>query len=144
MIIGCRRSQSNCLFNNNICSKQPPSQLEKCADVCMGSDLQRVQNAVAVQNTPLWFGEWAISTDFNATDEFMKQWADAQKLMYSKSAGWIVSLLHTTGWRRGPLMIGRSCSSGTSKLKILPVFMACKSNGMKKRSSNQNSFLCLH
>ena len=55
-------------------------------------DLKRVKNAAAIQNSPLWFGEWAISTNFNATDEFMKQWADAQKLMYSMSAGWIVSL----------------------------------------------------
>lgn len=52
-------------------------------------NLERVQRAAKLQNTPLWFGEWAISTNFNATDKFMKQWADAQKLMYSKSAGWI-------------------------------------------------------
>jgi len=52
-------------------------------------NLNRVSSDAALQNSPLWFGEWAISTNFNATDAFMKQWADAQKLQYSKSAGWI-------------------------------------------------------
>lgn len=52
-------------------------------------NLNRLEHAGKIQNTPLWFGEWAISTNFDATDQFMKQWADAQKLMYSKSAGWI-------------------------------------------------------
>lgn len=66
-----------------------------------GPDLKRVQNAASIQNSPLWFGEWAISTNFKATDEFMEQWADAQKLMYSQSAGWIVSLLPTTSRGRG-------------------------------------------
>ena len=40
----------------------------------------------------MWFGEWSLYINFNATDEFMKQWADAQKLQYGKSSGWIVSL----------------------------------------------------
>jgi len=52
-------------------------------------NLNRVERAGKLRNTPLWFGEWSISTNFNATDEFLKQWADAQKLMYSKSSGWI-------------------------------------------------------
>ena len=56
------------------------------------SDLDRLERDAAVQNVPLWFGEWSISTNFDATDEFLNQWADAQKFMYSKSAGWIVSL----------------------------------------------------
>ena len=38
----------------------------------------------------MWFGEWSISTNFDATDAFLKDWADAQKLAYSKGAGWIV------------------------------------------------------
>lgn len=58
--------------------------------------MQRAETNAAKQNTPFWFGEWSISTNFNATDEFLKQWADAQKLMYSKSSGWIVSRPHTT------------------------------------------------
>lgn len=60
------------------------------------SDLNIVANATAVQNTPLWFGEWSLGTNFTATDEFLMKWADAQKLAYSKSAGWIVSPPHWT------------------------------------------------
>ena len=41
-------------------------------------------------NSPMWYGEWAISTNFDATDEFMGKWADAQKLKYSESTGWLV------------------------------------------------------
>ena len=37
------------------------------------------------------FPEWGLSTQFNATDEFLKKWADAQKFSYSKGAGWLVS-----------------------------------------------------
>ncbi len=37
------------------------------------------------------FEEWGLPTQFNATDEFLFKWADAQKLAYSKGAGWIVS-----------------------------------------------------
>ncbi|KAG6332032.1 hypothetical protein ID866_7059 [Astraeus odoratus] len=53
------------------------------------SYLQRVQNDAILGNSPLWFGEWALPTEFNATDEFLKQWGDAQKLAYSQGAGWI-------------------------------------------------------
>lgn len=35
--------------------------------------------------------EWGLSTQFDATDDFLKKWADAQKLNYGKGAGWIVS-----------------------------------------------------
>ncbi|EIM86923.1 glycoside hydrolase family 5 protein [Stereum hirsutum FP-91666 SS1] len=53
-------------------------------------NLNRVQADAALGNSPLWFGEWAITTQFdNATDEFLRMWADAQKLAYSKGAGWI-------------------------------------------------------
>ena len=37
----------------------------------------------------MWFGEWGLPTQFNATDEFLNKWADAQKMAYSKGAGWI-------------------------------------------------------
>jgi len=47
------------------------------------------QAEVAVNNIPMWVGEWALSTNFNATDDFMKKWADAQKQAYSPSAGWL-------------------------------------------------------
>ena len=38
----------------------------------------------------MWVGEWAISTQFNATDDFLRKWADAQKMSYSQGAGWLV------------------------------------------------------
>ena len=37
--------------------------------------------------------EWSLATQFSATDEFIKKWADAQKFVYGKGAGWIVSHL---------------------------------------------------
>ncbi|EFI27326.1 hypothetical protein CC1G_14799 [Coprinopsis cinerea okayama7 len=52
-------------------------------------NLDRIEKAGALRNTPLWFGEWSLATQFGASDEFLHKWADAQKLAYSKSAGWI-------------------------------------------------------
>ncbi|KIJ30723.1 glycoside hydrolase family 5 protein [Sphaerobolus stellatus SS14] len=52
-------------------------------------NLPRVQNDTSLGNIPMVFGEWSIATNFNATDQFLTQWADAQKLMYSQSSGWI-------------------------------------------------------
>ncbi|KAH7922227.1 glycoside hydrolase family 5 protein [Leucogyrophana mollusca] len=52
-------------------------------------NLTRIQADAALGDSPLWFGEWGLSTQFNATDAFLRQWADAQKLMYSQGAGWI-------------------------------------------------------
>ncbi|KAG2072418.1 glycoside hydrolase family 5 protein [Suillus decipiens] len=52
-------------------------------------NLPTIQADAALGNSPLWFGEWSLDTEFNATDEFLYQWADAQKLAYSKGAGWI-------------------------------------------------------
>ncbi|KAG9224177.1 hypothetical protein CCMSSC00406_0006845 [Pleurotus cornucopiae] len=52
-------------------------------------NLRRVENDAAVGNSPLWFGEWALSTQFDASDDFLRDWADAQKLAYSKGQGWI-------------------------------------------------------
>lgn len=57
----------------------------------LSTDLGRVQADAASGNTPLWFGEWGLPTQFNATDDFLCKWADAQKLAYSQSNGWIVS-----------------------------------------------------
>ncbi|PPQ85403.1 hypothetical protein CVT25_006399 [Psilocybe cyanescens] len=37
--------------------------------------------------TPLF--EWGLSTQFTASDTFLRKWADAQKLSYGKGAGWI-------------------------------------------------------
>ncbi|KAI9509114.1 glycoside hydrolase family 5 protein [Russula earlei] len=55
-------------------------------DICSRNDTQK---DVLAGNTPLWYGEWALSTQFNATDDFLIKWADAQKLMYSQGAGWL-------------------------------------------------------
>ncbi|KAF9234095.1 glycoside hydrolase family 5 protein [Melanogaster broomeanus] len=52
-------------------------------------NLQRIQADAAVGDSPLWFGEWGLPTQFNATDAFLYQWADAQKFAYSQGAGWI-------------------------------------------------------
>lgn len=66
-------------------------------------NLDRLARAMSVRNTLLWFGEWSLATGFNATDAFLKKWADAQKTMYSASStiysassGWIVSALSDT------------------------------------------------
>lgn len=48
-----------------------------------------MQADAALGDSPLWFGEWGLPTQFNATDEFLNKWADAQKMAYSKGAGWI-------------------------------------------------------
>lgn len=63
-----------------------PNPIAYMQSIC---NLSRVQNDAALGNTPLWFGEWSLATNFNATDAFLKDWADAQKLAYSESAGWI-------------------------------------------------------
>ncbi|PIL24783.1 hypothetical protein GSI_12669 [Ganoderma sinense ZZ0214-1] len=52
-------------------------------------NLQRVQADAAVGDSPLWFGEWGLPTQFNATDAFLYKWADSQKLAYSQGKGWI-------------------------------------------------------
>jgi len=52
-------------------------------------NLNRVQADATLGDSPLWFGEWGLPTQFHATDEFLQQWADAQKLAYSEGAGWI-------------------------------------------------------
>ncbi|PBK99889.1 glycoside hydrolase family 5 protein [Armillaria gallica] len=52
-------------------------------------NLQRVEADAALGNSPLVFGEWALTTQFTASDEFLINWADAQKLAYTKGAGWI-------------------------------------------------------
>ncbi|KAJ7355770.1 glycoside hydrolase family 5 protein [Mycena albidolilacea] len=52
-------------------------------------NLNRVQNDAVLGNSPLWFGEWGLPVQFNTTDDFLKQWADAQKLAYGQGAGWI-------------------------------------------------------
>ncbi|KDR80884.1 hypothetical protein GALMADRAFT_60653 [Galerina marginata CBS 339.88] len=52
-------------------------------------NLDRIQSDAALGNSPLWFGEWGLPTQFAASDEFLVKWADAQKFSYSKGAGWV-------------------------------------------------------
>ncbi|KAJ7500884.1 glycoside hydrolase family 5 protein [Mycena galericulata] len=52
-------------------------------------NLNRIQRDATLGNSPLWFGEWGLPTQFVANDTFLKQWADAQKLAYSQDAGWL-------------------------------------------------------
>ncbi|KAF5350209.1 hypothetical protein D9758_007849 [Tetrapyrgos nigripes] len=52
-------------------------------------NLRRREKAAKFGNNPMWFGEWSLGTEFIAMDEFMRDWADAQKFTYSKSLGWI-------------------------------------------------------
>lgn len=73
----------------SICSMSSSSLVQ---DWCVnfGKDLTPTQNDAALNNTPLWIGEWSLLTEFNATDEFLYEWADAQKLAYNQGAGWLV------------------------------------------------------
>jgi len=52
-------------------------------------NLPRLHNDTTLHNLPMYFGEWALSTNFDANDTFLTQWADAQKFTYSKTSGWI-------------------------------------------------------
>ncbi|KAI9446884.1 family 5 hypothetical beta glucosidase from glycoside dehydrogenase [Russula earlei] len=63
-----------------------PNPTSYLQDVCNREDVQQLES---FGNTPFWYGEWTLSTQFSATDDFLKKWADAQKLKYSESAGWI-------------------------------------------------------
>jgi len=54
------------------------------------ADRNDTQKDALLGNAPLWFGEFALSTEFSATDEFLCKWADAQKFKYSQSNGWLV------------------------------------------------------
>ena len=76
--------------------------------------MMRTEDATAIGNSPMFFGEWSLCTNFpappagNGTTDgsfcvsyshntilttfysaFYRMWGDAQKLMYNKSAGWI-------------------------------------------------------
>ncbi|PPQ63116.1 hypothetical protein CVT24_005827, partial [Panaeolus cyanescens] len=37
-------------------------------------NLDRIEKDAALNNSPLWFGEWGLSTQFDATDDFLKKW----------------------------------------------------------------------
>ncbi|KAH0836816.1 glycoside hydrolase family 5 protein [Lanmaoa asiatica] len=76
-------------YDNHLYYSQFIAFLRHTAHPAILLDLQRIQNDAALHNSPLWFGEWGLPTQFNATDAFLYKWADAQKWAYSKGAGWI-------------------------------------------------------
>ncbi|CAE6412240.1 unnamed protein product [Rhizoctonia solani] len=50
----------------------------------------RVQKAYADNNNPLVFGEWSLATNFDNTEGFLFDWADAQRHIYAgQGDGWI-------------------------------------------------------
>ncbi|KAH7339142.1 glycoside hydrolase superfamily [Rhizoctonia solani] len=50
----------------------------------------RVQKAYEQNNNPLVFGEWSLATNFDNSEEFLYDWADAQRHIYAGQAdGWI-------------------------------------------------------
>lgn len=63
-------------------------------------------------------GEWSLATQFASNDTWLAVWADAQKLAYSKAAGWIVSIKSIFPIRAAD-MISSLYSTGTSRLKNL-------------------------
>jgi len=52
-------------------------------------NLNRFQTDANLGNTPVWIGEWSLATQFTASNDFIKKWADAQKFVYGMGAGWI-------------------------------------------------------
>ncbi|KAI0258700.1 glycoside hydrolase family 5 protein [Gloeopeniophorella convolvens] len=74
---------SLCSFGGVAASADPDAYLQ---NLC---NRPTVQKDEAAGDSPMWFGEWALSTQFNATDDFLRKWADAQKLVYSQGAGWL-------------------------------------------------------
>ncbi|KAK0442663.1 glycoside hydrolase family 5 protein [Armillaria borealis] len=52
-------------------------------------NLPFLEDDAAFGNSPVVFGEWSLITQFTPTDDFLYKWADAQKLAFTKGAGWI-------------------------------------------------------
>ncbi|KAH9991164.1 hypothetical protein BJV77DRAFT_946662, partial [Russula vinacea] len=46
--------------------------------------LQDLCSACRARQCSVWYGEFSLATQFNATDKFLRKWADAQKLMFSQ------------------------------------------------------------
>ncbi len=82
-------------------------------------NLGLIQNDAARGNSPLWFGEWSLATNFDADDAFLRRWADAQKLTFSKSQGWIVRLSFPSPQDR-QTNHDAGDSSGTSRWRSRP------------------------
>lgn len=76
---------------SNICAvRRLPSIDSIASDITVDED--RIAQDAALGDSPLVFGEWSLATQFSdPTDDFLSQFADAQKLMYRQGKGWIVS-----------------------------------------------------
>ena len=86
-----------------------------------------MQADAAVGDSPLWFGEWALPTQFRATDEFLYKWADAQKFAYGKDKGWIVCRVYSFISRKIDTHI--LSSSGTSRSRYPNAQVTLPDNG---------------
>ncbi|TRM58757.1 glycoside hydrolase superfamily [Schizophyllum amplum] len=74
------------VYDNHLYYRSDANEDAYMKSIC---NLQRVKDDAALGNSPLVFGEWGLPTQFAATEEFLRRWADAQKLAYTKGAGWI-------------------------------------------------------
>lgn len=81
-------------------------------------DDKRIAEDITHGNTPVIHGEWSLKTAFATSDiSFLKDFADAQKLLYSGGSGWIVNLaLFIIVFVRKTTVF----SFGTSRLSIMP------------------------
>ncbi|KAF8307333.1 glycoside hydrolase [Clavulina sp. PMI_390] len=52
-------------------------------------ELTKVADEAAIGDAPMIFGEWSLGTAFNTSDQFDRDYGDAQKLAYSQGAGWL-------------------------------------------------------
>ncbi|KAH9978906.1 glycoside hydrolase family 5 protein [Lactifluus volemus] len=91
--IGPQGYDHHLYYRLGVAAAHPEAYLQ---DICNRSD---IRSDGAMGNLPVWYGEWSLATQFNATDDFLCKWADAQKLTYSQGAGWLWSYME--GLRRG-------------------------------------------
>ncbi|KAJ7713022.1 hypothetical protein B0H14DRAFT_3017334 [Mycena olivaceomarginata] len=53
-------------------------------------NLPPVQNDKVLDTRVTVLFEWGLPVQFETTDDFLRDWADARKLAYSQCAGWII------------------------------------------------------
>ncbi|KAG1808935.1 glycoside hydrolase family 5 protein [Suillus subaureus] len=105
--------------NHGIAAPDPMSYM---TSIC---NFKHIQADAAVGNSPLWFREWGLSTQFDATDKFLCKWADTQKLAYSKSAGWIVCVQLSTLARQWSYLEGLKLGFLTQDPAVLHDLNVC-------------------
>ncbi|KAH9991331.1 glycoside hydrolase superfamily [Russula compacta] len=81
--IGPQAYDDHLYYKQGVAAANPEAYLQ---NLCNRND---IQEDVSAGNTPAWYGEFSLGTEFNATDDFLIKWADAQKLMFSQGAGWL-------------------------------------------------------